>query len=131
MNRIKPTLFSYKPSTLGHIARLAGSPNRKLKFHAALLQPCLTLYYTVTQSLLTDSRLVGQALKFLQADDVPWQRVISSSGAISDRGDGGAGARRQAERLIQGEPRSRGSRLYYADPLRLISAFFTRGGRGL
>lgn len=42
-------------------------------------------------------------MKFLQADDVPWQRVISSSGAISDRGDGGQGARRQADRLRQGE----------------------------
>jgi alkylated DNA nucleotide flippase Atl1 len=51
----------------------------------------------------SDSRLVGQALKFLQAEDVPWQRVISSSGVISDRGDGGEGATRQAERLRQGE----------------------------
>ncbi|UZJ54371.1 hypothetical protein CBS101457_003691 [Exobasidium rhododendri] len=62
-------------TSYGHIARLAGSPSH--------------------------SRLVGQALKFLQADDVPWQRVISSSGAISDRGDGGEGAGRQADRLRQ------------------------------
>lgn len=54
-------------------------------------------------SSFTDSRLVGQALKFLQADDVPWQRVISSSGAISERGDGGEGANRQAVRLREGE----------------------------
>ena len=42
-------------------------------------------------------------MKFLQADDVPWQRVVSSSGTISDRGDAGEGASRQAERLRQGE----------------------------
>lgn len=53
---------------------------------------------------------MGQALKFLQADDVPWQRVISSSGAISDRGDGGEGALRQADRLRQGEKRVNESR---------------------
>ncbi|PWN37341.1 DNA binding methylated-DNA--cysteine S-methyltransferase [Meira miltonrushii] len=60
-------------TTYGHIARLAGSP--------------------------AHSRLVGQALKFLQAPDVPWQRVIGAGGTISDRGDGGEGAARQAERL--------------------------------
>lgn len=38
-------------------------------------------------------------MKFLQDDTVPWQRVISSAGAISDRGDGGEAARRQADRL--------------------------------
>ncbi len=43
--------------------------------------------------------MVGAALKFVGDASVPWQRVVSSSGAISERGDGGAGARRQAERL--------------------------------
>lgn len=43
--------------------------------------------------------MVGAALKFLQDDTVPWQRVIGASGAISERGDGGQGARRQAVRL--------------------------------
>jgi methylated-DNA-protein-cysteine methyltransferase-like protein len=62
-------------------------------------------YFSLTHSycLSSDSRLVGQALKFLQAEDVPWQRVVSSSGAISDRGDGGEGANRQAERLREGK----------------------------
>jgi alkylated DNA nucleotide flippase Atl1 len=46
--------------------------------------------------------MVGAALKFLQDPSVPWQRVISSSGAISDRGDGGEGANRQAQRLREG-----------------------------
>lgn len=92
-------------TTYGHLARLAGYPSH--------------------------SRLVGQALKFLgpsivaaeaangggaagagagvgagepgEAGEVPWFRVLSASGAISDRGDGGAGAARQAERLRQGE----------------------------
>lgn len=43
--------------------------------------------------------MVGQALKFLQDDSVPWQRVVGSGGVISERGDGGAGAARQADRL--------------------------------
>ncbi|CAO1637966.1 unnamed protein product [Parajaminaea phylloscopi] len=60
-------------TTYGHIARLAGSPNH--------------------------SRMVGSALKFLQDDSVPWQRVIGASGSISERGDDGHGAARQAERL--------------------------------
>ncbi|PWN53117.1 DNA binding methylated-DNA--cysteine S-methyltransferase [Violaceomyces palustris] len=64
-----------KVTTYGHIAKLAGHPSH--------------------------SRLVGSALKFLGDPSVPWQRVISSSGAISDRGDGGEGARRQAERLVE------------------------------
>lgn len=64
-------------TTYGHIAKLAGSPRH--------------------------SRMVGAALRFLQDESVPWQRVISSSGAISERGDGGEGARRQADRLRDGE----------------------------
>lgn len=60
----------------GHIARLAGHP--------------------------AHSRMVGQALKFLQDETVPWQRVIGASGAISERGDGGIGAARQATRLREG-----------------------------
>lgn len=60
-------------TSYGHIARLAGSPSH--------------------------SRMVGSALKYLQDDSVPWQRVIGASGAISERGDGGQGARRQADRL--------------------------------
>ncbi|KAH7100348.1 6-O-methylguanine DNA methyltransferase, partial [Auriculariales sp. MPI-PUGE-AT-0066] len=44
-------------TSYGHIAKLMGKPR--------------------------NSRLVGQALKFLSADSgVPWQRIISSSGTI-------------------------------------------------
>lgn len=62
-------------TSYGHIARLLGHPSH--------------------------SRLVGAALKFLQDPTVPWHRVISSSGAIADRGDGGEAAARQAQRLQQ------------------------------
>lgn len=34
-----------------------------------------------------------------EGTDVPWQRIINASSTISPRGDGGAAARRQAERL--------------------------------
>ena len=50
----------------------------------------------------TDSRMVGAALKFVGDPSIPWQRVLGSSGAISDRGDGGEGARLQADRLREG-----------------------------
>ena len=45
------------------------------------------------------SRHVGQALKFLGDDTVPWQRVLGASGAISSRGPGTDGAQRQAQAL--------------------------------
>ncbi|EJC99426.1 uncharacterized protein FOMMEDRAFT_112970 [Fomitiporia mediterranea MF3/22] len=46
------------------------------------------------------SRHVGQALKYLPEDsDVPWQRVVSSTGKISSRGPGTNGAQRQREAL--------------------------------
>lgn len=61
-------------TSYGHIARLMGMPRH--------------------------SRHVGQALKFLPAgSNVPWQRVVSSSGAISSRGPGTDGAQRQREAL--------------------------------
>ena len=60
-------------TSYGHIAKLTGHPSH--------------------------SRLVGSALKFLQDPTVPWHRVISSSGAIADRGDGGDAAARQAQCL--------------------------------
>ena len=49
--------------------------------------------------LTPDSRMVGAALKFLQNDRVPWHRVVRADGSIAERGDGGAGASRQAQRL--------------------------------
>ena len=60
-------------TSYGHIAKLTGHPSH--------------------------SRLVGSALKFLQDPTVPWHRVISSSGAIAGRGDGGEAAARQAQWL--------------------------------
>ncbi|PVG02413.1 DNA binding methylated-DNA--cysteine S-methyltransferase [Serendipita vermifera] len=63
-----------KVTSYGHIATLVGMPRH--------------------------SRHVGNALKVLHAEsDIPWQRVVSSSGAISSRGPGTDGARRQAEAL--------------------------------
>ncbi|KAK7054116.1 MGMT family protein [Favolaschia claudopus] len=65
-----------KVTSYGHIAKLIGMPNH--------------------------SRHVGQALKFLTpgtTPPVPWHRVVSSSGAISSRGPGTDGARRQGEAL--------------------------------
>ncbi|KAF8530251.1 MGMT family protein [Hysterangium stoloniferum] len=61
-------------SYAGHIAKLIGMPNH--------------------------SRHVGQALKFLGPDsDVPWQRVVSTSGQISSRGPLTEGAERQRQEL--------------------------------
>ncbi|KAF9031862.1 hypothetical protein BDZ89DRAFT_1063745 [Hymenopellis radicata] len=69
-----------KVTTYGHIAKLIGMPR--------------------------NSRQVGKvrlsSLKFLSPDldpPVPWQRVISSSGAISSRGPGTDGAQRQRTEL--------------------------------
>ncbi|KAG8926765.1 hypothetical protein FRC03_005190 [Tulasnella sp. 419] len=61
-------------TSYGHVAKLIGMPHH--------------------------SRHVGQALKFLPANtQIPWQRVISSSGAISSRGPGTDGAARQRAAL--------------------------------
>ncbi|WFD29247.1 Alkyltransferase-like protein 1 [Malassezia sp. CBS 17886] len=57
----------------GHIATLAGYPG----YH----------------------RMVGAALKYLQTDSVPWQRVVAADGTIPERGDGGKAAGRQANLL--------------------------------
>ncbi|KAK0543207.1 Alkyltransferase-like protein 1 [Tilletia horrida] len=46
-----------------------------------------------------DSRMVGAALKWLADETVPWQRVVGAGGVISERGDGGQGAHRQAQAL--------------------------------
>ncbi|ESK86746.1 mgmt family protein [Moniliophthora roreri MCA 2997] len=62
-----------KVTSYGHIAKLVGMPNH--------------------------SRHVGQALKSLVDETVPWQRVIGSSGTISSRGPGTNGAQRQKEGL--------------------------------
>ncbi|KAF8573976.1 MGMT family protein [Ramaria rubella] len=63
-----------KATSYGHIAKLVGMPN-----HA---------------------RHVGQALKYLTPEsDVPWQRVVSSTGRISSRGPQTEGADRQRQAL--------------------------------
>jgi len=62
-----------KVTSYGHIAKLIGMPRH--------------------------SRHVGQALKFLGDDTVPWQRVIGASGTISSRGPGTDGAQQQAQAL--------------------------------
>ncbi|EXJ80849.1 methylated-DNA-protein-cysteine methyltransferase like protein [Capronia epimyces CBS 606.96] len=75
-----------KCTSYGHLAYLLGFPRR--------------------------ARQVGVCLKHLPAFDpanpdrfffhdqnVPWQRVVNSKGGISPRGDDGAAANRQAERL--------------------------------
>ena len=45
--------------------------------------------------------MVGAALKYVQDESLPWHRVLGSGGVISDRGDGGAAAERQAVMLQQ------------------------------
>ncbi|EPQ27209.1 uncharacterized protein PFL1_05132 [Pseudozyma flocculosa PF-1] len=75
-----------------------GSINPEI-FHAKVYEICRLIPYGRVTTY--DSRLVGSALKFLGDPSVPWQRVIASSGAISDRGDGGEAAARQAQRLRQ------------------------------
>ncbi|KIY49683.1 MGMT family protein [Fistulina hepatica ATCC 64428] len=68
------TIPPQKVTSYGHIAKLIGMPRH--------------------------SRHVGQALKFLGPDtDIPWHRVISSTGTISSRGPGTGGAQRQREAL--------------------------------
>ncbi|KZT39050.1 DNA binding methylated-DNA--cysteine S-methyltransferase [Sistotremastrum suecicum HHB10207 ss-3] len=63
-----------KVTSYGHIAKLVGMPRH--------------------------SRHVGQALKYLDPQsNLPWYRVISSSGQISSRGPGTSGARRQRDEL--------------------------------
>jgi methylated-DNA-protein-cysteine methyltransferase-like protein len=47
-----------------------------------------------------NSRQVGQALKFLQDETVPWQRVVNHKGIISPRDEPGA-ANRQRVRLLE------------------------------
>ena len=43
---------------------------------------------------------LGIALKFVAPDaDIPWHRVLSSTGTISSRGPGTSGAQRQREAL--------------------------------
>lgn len=51
-----------------------------------------------------NSRQVGQALKYLQDDTVPWQRVVNHKGIISPRDMPGAAERQRAQLLAEGVP---------------------------
>jgi methylated-DNA-protein-cysteine methyltransferase related protein len=51
-----------------------------------------------------NSRQVGQALKFLQDDTVPWQRVVNHKGIISPRDVPGAADRQRARLIAEGVP---------------------------
>jgi methylated-DNA-protein-cysteine methyltransferase-like protein len=80
----------------GHIAKLIGMPR-----HARHVGQGSHLRCNCSRFLA----LIGAraALKFLSPNTqppVPWHRVVSSSGAISSRGPGTDGARRQRDALI-------------------------------
>lgn len=73
-------------TSYGHIALLLGFPRR-----ARQVGVCLKHLSTFDSN---------EPEKFFHHDqNVPWQRVVNSKGGISPRGDGGAAANRQAERL--------------------------------
>ncbi|KAK4936943.1 Alkyltransferase-like protein 1 [Elasticomyces elasticus] len=75
-----------KCTSYGHIALLLGFPRR-----ARQVGVCLKHLSTFNPH---------EPEKFFYHDqNVPWQRVVNSKGGISPRGDGGAAANRQAERL--------------------------------
>jgi methylated-DNA-protein-cysteine methyltransferase-like protein len=47
---------------------------------------------------------VGQALKYLQDETVPWQRVVNHKGIISPRDEPGAAGRQRLRLLEEGVP---------------------------
>ena len=51
-----------------------------------------------------NSRQVGQALKYLQDETVPWQRVVNHKGIISPRDVPGAADRQRVRLLAEGVP---------------------------
>ena len=76
----------------GHIAKLIGMPRHSRHVGQGVPFPLLIH----SQILIVNDA----ALKFLQpGNDVPWQRVISSSGKISSRGPATEGARIQKDVL--------------------------------
>jgi methylated-DNA-protein-cysteine methyltransferase-like protein len=66
------------PLTPGHVAKLIDRPR--------------------------NSRQVGQALKYLQDDTVPWQRVVNHKGIISPRDEPGAADRQRVQLMAEGVP---------------------------
>ncbi|PWN92977.1 hypothetical protein FA10DRAFT_276929 [Acaromyces ingoldii] len=93
-------------TTYGHLARLAGYPSHSRLVGQALkfLGPSIVAAEEANGGGGGGGAGAGAGLgagEPGEAGEVPWFRVLSASGAISDRGDGGAGAARQAERLRQ------------------------------
>lgn len=75
-----------KCTSYGHIAVLLGYPRR-----ARQVGVCLKYLPTFDPASPDEF--------FFHDQNVPWQRVVNSKGGISPRGDDGAAANRQAERL--------------------------------
>ncbi|EXJ90410.1 methylated-DNA-protein-cysteine methyltransferase like protein [Capronia coronata CBS 617.96] len=75
-----------KCTSYGHVALLLGFPRR-----ARQVGVCL-------KHLPTFDPAAPEQF-FFHDQNVPWQRVVNSKGGISPRGDNGAAATRQAEKL--------------------------------
>jgi len=75
-----------KCTSYGHIALLLGFPRR-----ARQVGVCLKHLPTFDPA--------EPEMFFFHSQNVPWQRVLNSKGGISPRGDDGAAATRQAEKL--------------------------------
>jgi methylated-DNA-protein-cysteine methyltransferase-like protein len=84
---------------LGHIAKLIGMPT-----YARHVGQGTSLHFIHDRDISYSSLIhLSTALKFLGPQDpanpIPWQRVLSSSGAISSRGPGTNGADLQRQAL--------------------------------
>lgn len=81
------------PLSSGHIAKIVGMPRHSRHVGQGRLELCF-LYCDVLD-------ISSVALKFLPDEtDIPWHRVIASSGTISSRGPGTSGADRQRVALL-------------------------------
>ncbi|RPA77632.1 DNA binding methylated-DNA--cysteine S-methyltransferase [Ascobolus immersus RN42] len=80
-------------TTYGHIALLLGHPTWPRRVGAALKH--------LPSASISENSEYSEGLEssVFNSDTVPWQRVVSAAGKISDRHDGGAGRERQAEVL--------------------------------
>jgi methylated-DNA-protein-cysteine methyltransferase-like protein len=56
-------------------------------------------------------RMVGYALAALNAEEVPWQRVINSAGRVSERSGGGGTLSQRLRLMEEGVQFSRGGRI--------------------
>ena len=57
------------------------------------------------------TRMVGYALAALNAEEVPWQRVINSAGRVSERSGGGGTLSQRLRLMEEGVQFSRGGRI--------------------